>query len=89
MFSELGVTAAAEEEYRKPAAPAAQFNLGWMYDEGEGVPKDAAEAVKWQKEGAKGRQATYSRMHEIPRWPSGDGDCRLFNRLWITLNCSR
>ena len=26
---------------------AAQFSLGNMYDEGEGVPEDAAEAVRW------------------------------------------
>ena len=25
----------------------AQFNLGWMYYEGEGVPKDDAEAARW------------------------------------------
>ncbi len=27
--------------------PAAQFNLGLMYDNGQGVPQDYAEAVKW------------------------------------------
>ncbi len=33
----------------------AQFNLGWMYDQGEGVPKDAAKAVEWyQKAAAQG-----------------------------------
>ncbi len=41
--------------YRKAAdqgyAPA-QFNLGWMYDRGEGVPQDYAEAVKWYRKAA-------------------------------------
>ena len=27
----------------------AQFNLGWMYDTGEGVPQDDAEAVRWYR----------------------------------------
>jgi TPR repeat protein len=25
----------------------AQYNLGWMYDNGDGVPQDYAEALKW------------------------------------------
>jgi len=36
--------------YRKAADQGnewAQFNLGEMYEEGDGVPEDAAEAVKW------------------------------------------
>jgi TPR repeat protein len=27
----------------------AQSHLGWMYDSGEGVPRDEAEAVKWYR----------------------------------------
>jgi TPR repeat protein len=27
----------------------AQYNLGWMYDQGDGVRKDAIEAVKWYR----------------------------------------
>ena len=30
----------------------AQSNLGYMYAKGEGVPKDAAEAVKWYRKAA-------------------------------------
>ena len=30
----------------------AQFNLGLMYANGDGVPKDAAEAVKWYRKAA-------------------------------------
>ncbi len=33
----------------------AQYGLGWMYDQGEGVPKDVAKAVEWyQKAAAQG-----------------------------------
>ena len=31
---------------------AAQFNLGIMYDNGEGVPENDAEAVKWYRKAA-------------------------------------
>ena len=31
---------------------AAQFNLGVMYDNGEGVPENDAEAVKWYRKAA-------------------------------------
>jgi len=27
----------------------AQFNLGVMYDDGEGVPQDYAEAIRWYR----------------------------------------
>ena len=30
----------------------AQFNLGWMYAIGDGVPKDSTEAVKWFRKAA-------------------------------------
>jgi len=50
-------TVAAEdlETLRKKAAAgdaAAQFKLGWMYANGEGVPEDDAEAVKWCRKAA-------------------------------------
>jgi TPR repeat protein len=38
---------AADQRY----APA-QSNLGWMYANGEGVPKDSAEALKWYRKAA-------------------------------------
>src|SRR3990172_4004093 len=47
-----------ETAYRliKPLAeqglPEAQFNLGLMYDKGQGVPKNYAEAVKWYRKAA-------------------------------------
>ena len=30
----------------------AQFNLGWMYTEGRGVPQDDAEAIAWYRRAA-------------------------------------
>ena len=30
----------------------AQYNLGLMYDKGQGVPQDAQEAVKWYRKAA-------------------------------------
>jgi TPR repeat protein len=30
----------------------AQFNLGWMYTNGKGVPQDYSEAVKWFRKAA-------------------------------------
>jgi hypothetical protein len=43
------------ETLRKDAeqgnAPA-QFNLGWMHEYGEGVPKDSAKAVEWYRKAA-------------------------------------
>jgi TPR repeat protein len=47
--------AKAVKWYRKAAEqglPEAQFNLGLMYDKGQGVPQDYAEAVKWYRKAA-------------------------------------
>lgn len=49
-------SAEAVKWYRRAAEQgnaAAQFNLGWMYDDGRGVPEDHAEAVKWYRRAAK------------------------------------
>ena len=43
------------EELRRAAEQgnaSAQFNLGLMYDNGEGVPEDDREAVKWYRKAA-------------------------------------
>ena len=46
----------------------AQYNLGWMYDEGQGVPQDNKEAVKWWRLSAEQRneraQFNLSLMHD-------------------------
>jgi len=33
----------------RPGRPAAQFNLGVMYDKGDGVPQDYKEAIQWYR----------------------------------------
>ena len=33
----------------KQGNEAVQYSLGWMYDNGEGVPEDDREAVKWYR----------------------------------------
>jgi TPR repeat protein len=50
-----GDYAAAVKEFRPLAEQGnedAQYNLGWMYDKGEGVTQDYAEAVKWYRKAA-------------------------------------
>ena len=37
------------QNYAEQGNATAQFNLGVMYDNGEGVPKDDAEAVRWYR----------------------------------------
>jgi TPR repeat protein len=44
----------------------AQYNLGLMYDNGEGVPEDDEEAVKWYRLAAKrGVIAAQDRLNEM------------------------
>ncbi len=52
---ERGDYAAALREFRALAEQGdadAQYNLGFMYGEGQGVPQDYAEAVKWFRKAA-------------------------------------
>ena len=58
-FFSLGVAAPAEaDDYKTTLAkaqagdPVAQCNLGLMYDQGNGAPKDPATAVKWFRKSA-------------------------------------
>jgi len=41
----------------------AQFTLGYMYDEGKGVPQDSAEAAKWYRRAAK--QGNKAAQHNL------------------------
>ena len=51
---------------RRPGERKAQYNLGVMYDNGEGVPKDDAEAVKWyQKAADQGNADARSRLKAL------------------------
>ena len=50
-----GNYATAMREWRplaKQGVAKAQFNLGVMYERGQGVPKDSAEAVRWYRRAA-------------------------------------
>lgn len=50
----------------------AQLNLGWMYDKGDGVPKDVTKAVKWyQKAAAQGQMLAQFKLGWI--YDKGDG----------------
>jgi hypothetical protein len=42
----------------------AQFNLGWMYDDGKGVTQDYAESAKWFRKGAEQGDAKSQRKLE-------------------------
>ena len=52
--------------------PAAQYNLGGMYRSGEGVPKDAAEAVKWYRKAADQGHAP-AQLHLAHMYAKGEG----------------
>ncbi len=58
-----GDYATALKEWRPLAeqgSAAAQYNLGYMYDNGLGVPQDYAEAVKWHRKAAEQGVAGFS-----------------------------
>ena len=42
----------AHEGYRQPGVADAQFSLGVIYYEGQGVAKDEKEAMKWYRKAA-------------------------------------
>jgi hypothetical protein len=48
----------------------AQFDLGYMYDTGEGVPQDEVEAVRWYRLAAEQRQECTSQieLREMGIW---------------------
>ena len=72
---EKGDYAAALKEFlplAKKGNSIAQFNLGFMYHEGKGVPRDAKEAVKWYRLAAdQGDPAAQFSLGVI--YASGDG----------------
>lgn len=52
--------------------PDAQFMLGFLYAEGRGVPKDAAEAVKWYRRSAE-TGAAYAQHNLALMYAKGEG----------------
>jgi hypothetical protein len=68
----------------------AEFNLGVMYAEGQGVPQDYAEAVRWYRlaadQGLASAQANLGLMYA-----KGQGVPRnyVFAHMWISLSVAR
>ena len=65
----------AAQWYRKAAEQgnaSAQFNLGLMYGNGEGVPQDAPEAVRWYRKAAEQRVPA-AQFNLGVRYQTGDG----------------
>ena len=62
MILTVRLTVASDLDSLKAAAEqgdaTAQFNLGYMYDTGEGVPENDAEAVRWYRMAAEQGDAT-------------------------------
>src|SRR5690606_38356514 len=50
----------------------AQFNLGFMYANGEGVPKDASQAVTWYRKAAEQGDAR-AQPNRVLTYDSGEG----------------
>lgn len=80
---EAGDYAAALQEFR-PLAEAgnstAQFNLGWMYESGEGAPQDYEEAAKWYRKAAE--QGNASAQYRLGwMYYTGQGVPKTSNRL--------
>ncbi|WP_457646507.1 tetratricopeptide repeat protein [Profundibacter sp.] len=74
-FSRNGDFAAAVKEWRPLAEQGhavAQYNLGVMYDNGEGVSKDAVEAVRWYRLAAK-QGYSFAQYNLGLMYANGDG----------------
>jgi TPR repeat protein len=80
---------AASQEWRPLAEQGnatAQYNLGFMYNNGEGVPQDDAEAVKWYRlaaeQGNAGAQKNLGVMYQIGKGvPQDDAEAVKWYRL--------
>ena len=85
--------AEARSWYRKAAEQgdaAAQYNLGVMYDKGEGVPQDYQEAVGWYRKAAE--QGDASAQHNLGfMYANGDGVPQDYVQAhkWVNLAASR
>ena len=47
----------AMQEYKNDDDPKAMYQVGYMYDHGQGVPQDITEAAKWYLKAAEGGNA--------------------------------
>ena len=64
----------------------AQYNLGAMYDKGQGVPQDYAEAVKWYRMGAEQGDA-FAQVVLGVRYGNGQGVPQdyVLAHMWLNL----
>ncbi len=68
----------------------AQYNLGFMYDKGEGVPQDDAEAVKWyRKAAAQGQAVAQGNLGVMYRDGHGVPRDYVQAHMWLSLAASR
>ncbi|MCH7916223.1 MAG: sel1 repeat family protein [Deltaproteobacteria bacterium] len=88
-----GDYATALREFRPLAEQgdaAAQYNLGLMYDEGQGVPQDYAEAVRWYRKAAE--QGDDNAQYSLgAMYLSGRGVPQDYVRahMWFNLSAAR
>jgi len=88
-----GDYATALREYRPLANQGddhAQFNLGLMYDKGQGVPQDYAEAAKWYRKAA-GQGLADAQYNLGVMYEKGQGVPQDYVRahMWFNLAASR
>ena len=90
---ERGDYATALREWRPLANQGhanAQYNLGTMYDKGQGVPQDYAAAVKWYRKAAnQGNDAAQSNLGYM--YAKGQGVVQDYVRahMWFNIAASR
>lgn len=87
--AQAGDFVTAIEEWRPLAEQgiaAAQHNLGRMYDNGDGVPRDYAEAVKWYRLAAEQRYAL-SQTHLGSMYMFGKGVIQddVIAHMWLNI----
>jgi hypothetical protein len=88
----LGDYATALQEWRPLAAKghaSAQYNLGFMYEEGRGVPLDPIEAAKWYSKAAEQGHAKAQRSLGL-KYEYGQGVPQdyIFAHMWFSLSAA-
>ncbi len=64
----------------------AQYNIGIMYDRGDGVPQDYAEAVKWYRKAAEqGFAKAQNNLGEMYRYGYGVAKDFVLAHMWYNL----
>ena len=88
-----GDYATALSEFRPLAEqglPAAQYNLGVMYDKGQGVAQNYAEAVKWYRKAAEqGHAKAQSNLGVMYGKGQGVPQDHVFAHMWFNLSAAQ